>query len=79
VNAGVFRPFDAGGYTRFTRVTSGAWLVSDWRLKVTLLSVERSPYAAERVRPIGYAENGGGILPSNRPSAKIADIPHKRR
>jgi hypothetical protein len=78
VNAGVFSQFDAGGFTRFTRVPSGAWLVSNWQLRVPLLTMRRSPYSGEQFSIVGYAENGGGILASNRPSAKIADTPKKR-
>jgi hypothetical protein len=79
VNAGVFSQFDAGGFTRFTRVPSGAWLVSNWQLRVPLLTMRRSPYSGEQFSIVGYAENGGGILASNRPSAKIVDIPIRKR
>jgi hypothetical protein len=78
VNAGVFSQFDAGGFTRFTRVPSGAWLVSNWQLRVPLLTMRHSPYSGDQFSIVGYAENGGGILAGNRPSAKIADIPKKR-
>jgi hypothetical protein len=78
VNAGVLSQFAAGGFTRFTRVPSGAWLVSDWRLKVPLLTVRRSPYSGEQFSAVGYVENGGGILASTRP-AKIMDIPIRKR
>lgn len=79
VNAGVFSQFDAGGFTRFTRVPSGAWLVSNWQLRVPLLTMRRTPYSGEQFSIVGYAENGGGILASNRPAAKIADTPIKKR
>ena len=78
VNAGVFSQFDAGGFTRFTRVPSGAWLVSNWQLRVPLLTMRHSPYSGDQFSIVGYAENGGGILAGNRPSAKIADVPKKR-
>jgi hypothetical protein len=78
VNAGVFSQFDAGGFARFTRVPSGAWLVSNWQLRVPLLTMRRSPYSGEQYSIVGYAENGGGILASNRPGVKMADIPRKR-
>lgn len=79
VNAGVLSRFDAGGFTRFTRVPSGAWLVSDWRLKVPLLTVRLSPYSGRQFSAIGYAENGGGILGGGRQIQKIADSLNKRR
>ncbi|MDP9206822.1 MAG: hypothetical protein M3P12_15465 [Gemmatimonadota bacterium] len=62
VNAGVFSRFDAGGYTRFLRVPSGAWLVNDGRLKVPRLTIRRFRYTRAQFSAIGYAENGGGIL-----------------
>jgi hypothetical protein len=78
VNAGVFSRFEAGGFTRFTRVPSGAWLVSDWQLRVPLLTVRTSPYSGKQFSAIGYAENGGGILPSAPRVQKIADSVYKK-
>ena len=79
VNAGIFSRFDAGGFTRFTRVPSGAWLVSEWRLRVPLLTMRRSPYVGREFSAIGYVENGGGILANKPQIQKIADSLHKRR
>ena len=73
VNAGVLSRFNAGGFTRFTRVPSGAWLVSDWRLRVPLLAVKVEPYAGRQFSATGYSENGGAILGGGREIQKISD------
>lgn len=78
VNAGVFSRFGAGGFTRFTRVPSGAWLVSDWLLRVPVLTVRLSPYSGRQFTATGYTENGGGILASVRQIQKISDSVYKR-
>jgi hypothetical protein len=66
VNAGPVSRYDAGGFTRFVRASSGAWLVSEWRLRGPRLRMEYSPYAGRRITLIGYVENGGGILGADR-------------
>lgn len=67
VNAGPFSQFNAGGFTRFLRLPSGAWIVNEWWLKAPRLSMQTSPYSAPQFMVIGWIENGGGILPSTRP------------
>jgi hypothetical protein len=62
VNAGPVSQFNAGGLTRFMRLPSGAWIVSEWWLKAPRLAIVTSPYSAPRYSVIGYFENGGGIL-----------------
>ena len=79
VNAGVFSRFDAGGFTRFTRVPSGAWLVSEWRLKVPLLTMKVRPYSGQEFSAIGYVENGGGIVRGAPQTQRLADTLNKRR
>lgn len=76
VNSGPVSQFNAGGLTRFMRLPSGAWLVSEWWLKAPRLAMVTSPYAAPRFSLIGYFENGGGILPATR---KAADRPNTKR
>jgi len=68
VNAGPFSQFNAGGFTRFLRMPSGAWVVNEWWLKAPRLSMQTSPYSAPQFMVIGWTENGGGILPSTRPA-----------
>jgi hypothetical protein len=80
VNAGVLSRFDAGGFTRFLRVPSGAWIVDEWRLKAPRLEKRPpSPYRDAQFGVIGYTENGGGILRSGRPSKSLLDSLYKKR
>ncbi len=60
VNSRVFEEFGAGGYTKFMRVPSGAWIVDDWALRAPLLSRDREPNSRFRIE--GYVEDGGGVL-----------------
>jgi hypothetical protein len=69
VNAGAMSQFDAGGFTHFRRVPSGAWIVDEWKLSAPRLSVAPSgvrdgysPTAHEQFIAIGRIENGGGIF-----------------
>ena len=65
VNAGALSRFDAGGFTRFRRVPSGAWLVDEWKLSVPRLGVKQTasfPVPMRMVVVIGRQDNGGGIL-----------------
>ena len=73
VNAGALSRFEAGGFTHFLRVPSGAWLVDEWRLKVPRLSMRRSPYHRPQFSVIGYSENGGGILSGGRQARAAVD------
>ena len=61
-NAGVLSRFDAGGFTHFTRMDSGAWIVDDWRLRAPRLELRMERYSSPRFVRIGYEENGGRIL-----------------
>jgi hypothetical protein len=64
VNAGVLTRFDAGGFTRFRHVPSGAWIVDEWRLRMPL--IERRYGSGYRpgveYYSRGYVEHGGGII-----------------
>ena len=72
VNAGVISQFDAGGFTRFRRVPSGAWIVDEWKLSVPRLTLSQLSQSGRQdgysstMRPkyiaSGRFENGGGIL-----------------
>ncbi|HEX2692889.1 MAG TPA: carboxypeptidase-like regulatory domain-containing protein, partial [Gemmatimonadaceae bacterium] len=42
VNAGALSRFDAGGFTHFARLPSGAWIVDDWILRAPLLAREQA-------------------------------------
>lgn len=69
-NAGLVSRFDGGGFTHFTRMDSGAWLVDDWRLRGPRLEihVEGEGFLTPRLVRVGYDETGGRIL-SGRGSA----------
>ena len=62
VNAGVLARFEPGGFTRFLRVPSGAWIVDEWLLKLPRLTVKRSAFIGQEYMLAGYYEHGGGIL-----------------
>jgi hypothetical protein len=59
VNAGVLDDFRPGGFSRFRRMPSGAWIVSEWQLRMPRLT--RPPTAASEVRVSETIENGGRI------------------
>ncbi|HEV2018236.1 MAG TPA: carboxypeptidase-like regulatory domain-containing protein [Gemmatimonadaceae bacterium] len=73
VNAGVLNRFEAGGFTRFLRVASGAWIVDEWLLKLPRLAVKRSAFIGEQYMLVGYYEHGGGILNGERHAPGVAD------
>lgn len=57
VNAGLISEHGGGGETHFVRLQSGAWLISAWRLRVPILED-----GIRGIHPIGFQENGGGLL-----------------
>jgi carboxypeptidase family protein len=59
VNAGVLTQFKPGGFTKFLRMPSGAWLVSEWQLRMPTLELRLG--SNDNVVAIGYIENGGII------------------
>ena len=59
VNAGVLDDFDTGGFSRFRRMPSGAWIVSEWMLRMPLLA--REPRGAGELKVVQFLENGGRI------------------
>jgi hypothetical protein len=62
VNAGVLSQFEAGGFTHFARLPSGAWIVDDWILRAPLLARQASDAYATRLVRTGYSEDGGRIV-----------------
>jgi hypothetical protein len=79
VNAGPVSQFNGGGFTRFMRLPSGAWLVSEWWLRAPRLEMRTSPYSAPRYSAVGYIENGGGILSSVRQARNVVDSLNTKR
>ncbi len=57
VNAGLISAYGGEGETHFTRLSSGAWLVSSWFLRVPLLVEVKG-----QTNRVGFQENGGGVL-----------------
>jgi hypothetical protein len=64
VNAGELSRFYAGGYTRFSRVPSGAWIVNEWRLSAPMLAMRAGNYSS--VTAVGRRDTGGGVLHPDR-------------
>ncbi len=62
VNAGVLSQFEAGGFTHFARLASGAWIVDDWLLRAPLLTRQQGDGYASRLARTGYTEDGGRIV-----------------
>jgi hypothetical protein len=67
VNVGAIDRFDAGGFTHFRRMPSGAWIVDEWKIRMPQL--QQLPTAASsiaatagRIVLSGYIEEGGGII-----------------
>jgi hypothetical protein len=59
VHAGILDRFDTGGFTRFRRMASGAWIVNEWKLRMPMLA--SPPGAVGDTIAVGYLENGGMI------------------
>jgi hypothetical protein len=72
VNAGLLSRFKAGGYTRFLRLPSGAWIVSEWRLSAPTLELRRG--LSDRVVQTGRVETGGATLSSERASLLLGQL-----
>jgi hypothetical protein len=62
VNAAPLSRFDAGGFTRFRRMPSGAWIVDEWQLRAPALAVKAGPYQASQIVLVGRRDTGGGVL-----------------
>ena len=60
VNAGVLTRFEPGGFTKFRRVASGSWIVSEWQLTMPILEVKLG--FRDRIAKIGSIENGGFLV-----------------
>ena len=62
VNAAELSQFNAGGFTRFARVPSGAWIVDEWKLTAPKLVLRQgNPYTTQ-LEVVGRRDTGGGIL-----------------
>ena len=59
VNAGVITDFRPGGFCKFRRMPSGAWIVSEFQLRMPNLT--RSPIAGSEYRVLDIVEDGGRV------------------
>jgi hypothetical protein len=64
VNAGVLDEFRPGGFTRFRRMPSGAWIVSEWQVRMPRLT--REPVAGSQMKVSEIIENGGRVYTRDR-------------
>jgi hypothetical protein len=60
VNAGLLTQFEPGGFTKFRRVESGTWIVSEWQLRMPKLELNFG--SRDSISQIGTIENGGFIV-----------------
>ena len=67
VNAGELTRFRPSGYSRFTRLPSGTWIVSDWRLRMPKLVEARGE--SGRVVASGFVETGGRLITTEEAAA----------
>lgn len=58
VNADIVSRFRPSGFTRFRRMPSGAWIVSEWKLRMPILSRRAGSWQNDLD---GYVEKGGVI------------------
>jgi hypothetical protein len=59
VNADIVSRFRPSGFTRFRRMPSGAWIVSEWRVRMPRLSRRAGSWQNDLV---GHIEKGGSIV-----------------
>ena len=59
VNAGVLDEFRPGGYTRFRRMPSGATIVTDWQVRMPVLT--RDPTPASNYKSSETVQHGGRV------------------
>lgn len=61
VNAGILTKFKPGGFAKFLRTKSGAWIVDEWQLSMPKLEVN----SRDQLEVVGSVENGGFIAPDS--------------
>lgn len=59
VNVDILEMFEPGGFARFRRMPSGAWIVSEWQLRMPKLVMRTGKWSS--VQTNGYIENGGHV------------------
>jgi len=61
VNAKALSQFNAGGFTRFRRVSSGTWIVDEWLLSLPMIGLRQGTFSPQYYE-MGRLDNGGGIV-----------------
>lgn len=69
VSAEALTRFDAGGFTRFRRVPSGAWIVDEWLLSLPKVGMTQTALLRQRYYQLGRLDTGGGIIGPPSPQA----------
>lgn len=73
VNAQALTQFYAGGFTRFRRVSSGAWIVDEWQLSLPKIGMRKGTARGPQYYEMGRLDNGGGILSATPPQAPTTE------
>ena len=74
VNAQALTNFNAGGFTHFRRVSSGAWIVDEWLLSLPKVGMTRRGALRPEYYELGRLDNGGGIMgPGTPPQTPITE------
>ena len=71
VNAGVLDEFRPGGYSRFRRMPSGAMIVSEWQLRMPVLT--RDPSPASNYKSSETVQHGGRVYTKD----ELREIPRR--
>lgn len=67
VNVEPVSSFGAGGFTRFRRMPSGSWIVSEWELRMPRLGLRAGmPGAPGMPTLLGYYETGGVVTTDSK-------------
>jgi hypothetical protein len=74
-NAGIISKFESGGYTRFQRMPSGAWIVSDWQLRMPRIEIRMGRQEEYVLK--GFYENGGAIVTVPPPAPSPSTSPDR--
>jgi len=60
VNVDLVDRFAPGGFTRFLRLPSGSWIVSEWLLRMPQIAIKSERFNTPALT--GYIESGGGVV-----------------
>jgi carboxypeptidase family protein len=66
-------PNESGGEVRFQYLPSGAWVVSDWYIRMPQLGVRYGDGPGDRAEVVGYFDMGGRVRQLATPAGSRAD------